>query len=140
MYCCFSLCAWCLFRSKTGRYSRINKITFWGTLSGDIEPFGIKWFGNRILSGGDFACIGIFISDWYLCIDWIVRFCILHKSICILYAAISSYKNWRLYWSFMTWSLYTPFGMERTADGGLTMCIVRISPHTQCLDFFITER
>ena len=81
----FALCVVFVPGVRQGGTVESIKLLFGGTLSGDIEPF---WYKMAL----------VFISDWYLCIDWIVRFCILHKSICILYAAISSYKNWRLYW------------------------------------------
>ena len=50
-----------------------------------------------LLSNGDIICISVFSSYWNLCANWIVRFCILYKPLCILCDAISSYKNRYIY-------------------------------------------
>ena len=51
-----------------------------------------------LLSNSDIICISVFSSYWNLCANWIVCFCILYKSICILCDAIFAYKSRYIYW------------------------------------------
>ena len=114
-------------RSKTWKYSRINyKLLFRGTLSGDIERFlvsnGIMVIGYY--PTGDYAlALRIFISDWDLCIAWIMCICVLYKSLCILCDAISCLQELEVYiggFMYVVVCIYTVWNENVLADGGLT--------------------
>ena len=102
------------------------KLLFGGTLSGDIEPFWYKmalvigYYPAAILHALGYSFqIGIYVLIG-LCVSVFCTNQYVFYTLPFLLTRIGGYIG-----GFMTWSLYTPFGMERTADGGLTMCIVR---------------
>lgn len=102
------------------------KQLFGGTLSGDIEPFWYKmalvigYYPAAILHALGYSFqIGIYVLIG-LCVSVFCTNQYVFYTLPFLLTRIGGYIG-----GFMTWSLYTPFGMERTADGGLTMCIVR---------------
>lgn len=122
----FALCVVFVPGVRQGGTVESIKLLFGGTLSGDIEPFWYKmalvigYYPAAILHALGYSFqIGIYVLIG-LCVSVFCTNQYVFYTLPFLLTRIGGYIG-----GFMTWSLYTPFGMEHTADGGLTMCIVR---------------
>ena len=87
------------------------KQLFGGTISGNIEPFWYKLgysfqIGIYVLIG---LCVSVFCTNRYV-----------FYAMPFLLTRLGAYVG-----GLMTWTLYTPVGMERAADGGLIICLTR---------------
>ena len=136
----FALCVVFVREVRQGGTVKSIKLLFWGTLCRGHRTF---WYKMALVIGyypaflhalGYSFQIGIYVLIG-LCVSVFCTNQYVFYTLPFLLTKIGGYIG-----GFMTWSLYTPFGMERTADGGLTMCIVRNLAAYAVLGFLLLPR
>ena len=102
------------------------KQLFGGTISGNIEPFWYKlalsigYYPTTVLYALGYSFqIGIYVLIG-LCVSVFCTNRYVFYAMPFLLTRLGAYVG-----GLMTWTLYTPVGMERAADGGLIICLTR---------------
>ena len=102
------------------------KQLFGGTISGNIEPFlyklalSIGYYPTTVLYALGYSFqIGIYVLIG-LCVSVFCTNRYVFYAMPFLLTRLGAYVG-----GLMTWTLYTPVGMERAADGGLIICLTR---------------